>query len=815
PPTAKRVPTKTLVQNVSVPDDYSWLRNGSADPDVATYIAAENAYTDAVLADATGLITTLVGDLAEWSNRAAGPAISATRDGLSGPCGAVEPGVNTFWEAGSYFYWIRYVQGKQYPVYMRAPVGTSPAAGAGCGCIVPPAGTEQVVLDLNAVVPENASYFYQGAFEVSLEDESLLAYSIDLVGSEEYVLYVVNITTGETIGPADGIRNTYYSVRWAVDQSTGARWVYYNVVDPVWGIPRWVYRFCVVECASPAHAQKRGARRGADALPRHGEELVYVEADVSLTTEVATTTDNSFLYIKIAGQITSEIRILYGPTGQFNPIVPLFTRSNGTNYDIEHHNGSFIVRTNAGSSENFEVLLVPTEAALASSPPIPIIDLATFATTTTGISHSAYQYIERIEAFSEHLVAWVRVDGLREVVTTPLPMQPSPVDSLRRLRFQDPANPRTQVYSVLPGTISDMEARLNRRFNTTCLIYTNSSLLRPPAVYALDMRTGTSTPLVPERPVPGLDPNVYFEGRVWANARQQPTDPGSSPVRIPISLVYQTGETGPLPTLLIAYGAYGDFQDPAFSSDIFPLLSRGLLYAICHPRGDADLGAQWYRQGKFERKWNTFSDVRDCLHGLVDMGLAARGRIAVKGRSAGGLVAGNVALRWGFVDGIEDRMGEDSLASVVIAQVPFVDPVLDMIDETVPWVPYEWHEWGNPTTSKAVFDAMMSYSPYHGLNASVAFPAVMVIAGMEDPRVQYWEPAKFVARMRAVKTNEGGQLFGAWVDGMDGAGIGDGGTALVLRVTDSGHFDSEGDFARFGRVAEWYGFVLRGVGVVA
>ncbi|KAJ3287899.1 hypothetical protein HK104_008411, partial [Borealophlyctis nickersoniae] len=818
-PIAKRNATTFTVQGVKITDDYSWLRNLETDPDVASYIAAENAYTDAIMKPTLPLQQTLMTELKDWNSRALRKrniqlrGREETSNNSSPQCGEFDEGVSSFWEQGSYFYWIHYAEGKQYPIYIRRAIAkptSSQSAGTSrsCLCIVPPGENDQIVLDVNNFVPKESSYFYMGVFEVSPYSEDLMAYSIDLVGSETFELHILNITSGQKLVPPNGLASTYYSVRWASEESQVGlqHWVYYNVIDAQWGTPRAVYRFCAAGCtnASGEIAKPGGAGRNVAARLKD-EQLVYEEPDISLTATIEGTNDGSYLFIKSVGQVLSETLVVSGRKGLQNPAV-LFKRSPECLYDVEHRNGYFYIRTNAGGAVNFQIVRIQSTDVSSN---LTIEDLATSPAdykAETILGHSPIRFIEKIEMFTEHLVIWARENGLREFLVVDLTVakiSPLPI------KFYNPDDDETsQVFSVVPGTAEDMDARLYRRFNSTCLTFTNSSLTKPGGVWAYDMVTGVTSTLV-EREVAGYDSHSYRETRLWA-----PTA-SNGDIKIPISVVWKPSEgdrktkdvnmapPSRRPLLLFAYGAYGGTLETPFTPSYFPLLDRGFAVAICHPRGDVDMGGAWYTSGKYADKKNTFLDVRDCMDALVRMGVTSRGKIAVYGRSAGGLVAGNVVNRWGWLEG---SVGSDEgYASVIVAQVPFVDPVLDMIDETVPWTAFEWYEWGDPRTDRTILNAMLVYSPYHNIPTG-PLPAIMVTAGMEDPRVPYWEPTKYVAKLRAHKTNPPPSLPSS-LGGQAGRD-----TPLLLRVTDAGHFASSGDEKLKG-IAEWYAFVMTGLGV--
>ncbi|KAJ3146991.1 hypothetical protein HDU86_008137 [Geranomyces michiganensis] len=738
-PRAKRVGETKVIHGVEVTDDYSWLRQIDKDPDVRSYIDAENRFTSLVLSPVKRLRNALALELRNWDNAAAqydGPEVPSQ-------CKSDRPPPGNFFEIGEHIYWSDVPTGKNYPVYYRRDSNLS--AHHSCACLLNTAADSTVVLDYNDLVPSGAD-LTEGVFEPHPHRTDIIAFSYDLTGSENYRLYVKNLETGQLSNP---ISKTYYSARWGSGRF--ANCLYYNAVDPIWGIPRKVFQSCF-----------------GDSGVLEGETHLYTEQDVTMTTELFLTADGEHLYIKVAGQITSEALI---PNASGEP-EPLFKRVLGVHYHIEHRRGRFYVLTNAGGAANYQVFSVDADAALKLHLTVDELLGGKHAELNmiSILKEDKLEVIERFEITDTHLITWVRstVTGLREFRSL----------AFDQVDHESAANSVMQSgaagYSVFPGTISDMESRLFRSFSSPCFVFSNSSFLSPKRVWALDLRSGQTSLLVETR-VTGFDGAQYVEERIWAPSE---TDPS---IRIPISLVRRRDfSDSPHPLLLRAYGAYGTYIDAAFSTQILPLLDRGIGFALCHPRGDGNLGPKWYEEGKYTHKPNTFADVGSCLRALVDGGVTAAGRVAFHGRSAGGLIAGHVVTNYGWTDG-KSSPEPDAIVRCVVAQVPFVDPVADMTDESIPWTPFEFFEWGNPIVNATIFHAMRQYSPYGNIPSSTAFPALYVSTGLADPRVGFWEPIKWVAKLRT-RYNDSRQK------------------ELVLRVAQGGHFS--------GDKAEWYAFIV-------
>ncbi|MCC7249070.1 MAG: S9 family peptidase, partial [Lysobacter sp.] len=312
----------------------------------------------------------------------------------------------------------------------------------------------------------------------------------------------------------------------------------------------------------------------------------------------------------------------------------------------------------------------------------------------------------------------------------------------------------------------------NAEPDTTWLRYSYTSLTTPSTTYELNVATGERR-MLKQMPVVGYDASKYATERLWVDARDG--------TRIPVSLVYRKGfeKNGKAAMLQYAYGSYGSSTDPNFSLSTVSLLDRGMVYAIAHIRGGQEMGRKWYDEGKLFRKKNTFTDFIDVTDALVAQGYASKDRVAAYGGSAGGLLMGAIA-----------NMAPEKY-NVILSQVPFVDVVTTMLDPSIPLTTNEYDEWGNPE-KKTYYDYMLSYSPYDNLSAQ-AYPAMFVGTGLWDSQVQYWEPAKYVARLRDVNLSK---------------------MPVVFRTNmDAGHGGKSGRFRRFRESAEMYAFMLDRLGL--
>ncbi len=423
---------------------------------------------------------------------------------------------------------------------------------------------------------------------------------------------------------------------------------------------------------------------------------VFEEPDDRFFVSVRRTRSGAFIVIELESMVTSEALILEAddPTGAFRVVEP---RRQGIEYALEHRGDEFLLVTN-DAAPNFRLVRAP----VASPGREQWRDL---------IPHRDDVRLLGVDAFAGHLAVFERADALR------------------RIRVVDPdtgvgdvLEQPEPVYTVSPGD--------NREFEAGELRFEYTSLITPPTVVDYDVERRTRT-VRKQEPVPGYDPQEYASERAWAVA--------ADGERVPISLAYRRGRQKPGPALLRGYGAYEISSDPAFVNSLVSLLDRGFVVAIAHVRGGGELGRRWYEAGKLEHKANTFTDFVACAEHLIAEGWTAPDQLAARGRSAGGLLMGAVVnLR-------------PDLFRAILAGVPFVDAVTTMLDETLPLTVPEWEEWGDPR-EPAFYRTMKAYSPYDNVEAK-DYPAMLVTAGLHDSRVAYWEPAKWVAKLRATKTD--------------------------------------------------------------
>ncbi len=469
------------------------------------------------------------------------------------------------------------------------------------------------------------------------------------------------------------------------------------------------------------------------------DELVYEETDTEFSVSVGRTRSRDYIFITAYQTLSTEYRYAPAadPAAEFEVILP---RQPNHEYSVDHYGDHFYFRTNR-DAPNFSL----TRAPVANPG---------FEAWEEVVPHRDSVLLEGFDLFAGHLVTEEREGGLVR-----LRVIPWNGDAEHYVEFDDPA---WMVFTTS-----------NYEFDTRILRFGYTSMTTPFSTYDYDMPTRARTLLKRTEVVGDFDPSDYRSERLWATARDGRT--------VPVSLVYRIGfeADGTAPLLLYGYGSYGASMDATFNSARLSLLDRGFVYAIAHVRGGEELGRWWYEEGKLLNKMNTFTDFIDVAEFLVADGYADPELMFAMGGSAGGLLMGAVV-----------NMRPD-LWRGVVAAVPFVDVVTTMLDETIPLTTSEYDEWGNPNDPE-YFDYMLSYSPYDN-TAPGDYPNLLVTTGLHDSQVQYWEPAKWVARIRAVKTD---------------------GNRLYLHTNmDAGHGGASGRFRRHRETALEYAFLLDLAGI--
>lgn len=438
------------------------------------------------------------------------------------------------------------------------------------------------------------------------------------------------------------------------------------------------------------------------------DTLIYHETDDAFWLQLSKSKDQRYLFLSLHSTTTNEVHFLPADQPNAAPTV-IHPREHKLEYSVEHHpaldpdqsNGGFLITTN-WEAENFRVVIAPVDAPGKDQ-------------WQEFLPYRSAVKIDGVEPFVNHLAIHERENGLRQ------------------LRVIDLRNNETHVVSF-PEPVYSYRSHRNPDFHTNLFRFTYTSFTTPDTVFDYNFDDRSREQKKQQPVLGGYDPAHYVAERIYATARDG--------TQVPISLVrhIETPTDRPVPLLLHGYGSYGVCSDPYFSASRVSLLDRGMVFATAHIRGGGEMGRHWYLNGKIKTKMNTFTDFVDCAQHLVDHSYTTPDQLAAIGRSAGGLLMGAVInLR-------------PDLFKAVIAGVPFVDVINTIIDSTLPLTVIEWEEWGNPNKPDE-YTYMRAYSPYDNLVAT-AYPHILATAGLNDSRVQYWEPAKWVAKLRTLKTDD-------------------------------------------------------------
>jgi len=478
--------------------------------------------------------------------------------------------------------------------------------------------------------------------------------------------------------------------------------------------------------------------------PRH-DILAFEQTDKSFYTGVSKSKSERFIFIHMESTVSSEWQYAHAddPKLEFRTFLP---HERDHEYQLEHLGDAFIVRTN-WQAKNFRLMQVP------------IGQEGDRAGWRDVVPHRDDTFIEDFDVFNGFLAVSVRSGGLAKIVIAP--------------RASGVVQVGAEFFIASDEAAYATSLSVNAELDTEFVRYAYSSLTTPTTIYDYNVRTGQKILLKRDPVVGSFDPANYRTEFLFAMARDG--------TRIPVSLVYRNGlaRDGSAPLLQYAYGAYGLSTDPSFSSARLSLIDRGFIYAIAHVRGGQEMGRAWYDNGRKLHKMNSFADFIDATRHLVAERYAAKDKVFAMGGSAGGLLMGAIANL-----SPEDYRG-------IVAQVPFVDVVTTMLDDSIPLTTNEYDEWGNPN-EREDYDYMLSYSPYDNVRAQ-GYPAMFVTTGLWDSQVQYYEPAKWIAKLRALKT---------------------GPNSVFLHVDmEAGHGGKSGRFQRYREIAMEYAFVLGQAGI--
>jgi oligopeptidase B len=670
PPKAEKI-RKVLTESGNVRiDNYFWL-NQRDDPKVIDYLNSENEYTQKMMHHTEMLQDKLSNEIHR----------RIKQDDSSVP-----------YKDDGYFYYTRYEEDKEYPVYCRKK-GTLESE-------------EKILLNVNEMA-KGFNYYNVTGLSVS-KNKQFLSYAVDITGRRLYEIFFKDIDSGELF--QDKISNATGHAVWANDNKT----IFYTLKDDALRGYK-IFRH----------------RLGEDTSE---DKEIYHEKDEGFITSVFKTKSKKFIVIGSFSMVATEFRI----SDADNPdsIFRIFqSREKNLEYSIDHFQNKFYIKTNL-DAKNFRLMETP-------------VDNTTKENWKEVIPHRADVLLEEIVVFNDHLVLLEKKDGLN------------------RIRVINQTS-KKDYYIEFDEAAYMVWFDMNAEFDTEMLRYSYTSLITPRSVIDFNMKNLEKTVLKENEVVGGYNKNDYYIERLYVAANDK--------TRIPVSIVYKKGikKDGNNPLLLYGYGAYGISTEPIFNSARLSLLDRGFIYAIAHIRGGQEMGRLWYEEGKFLKKKNTFSDFINSAEFLVKEKYTSPGKLCIMGGSAGGLLIGAVI-----------NMRPD-LFKAVVAAVPFVDVITTMLDESLPLTTGEFEEWGNPK-QKEYYNYILSYSPYDNVERK-NYPAMLVMTGLHDSQVQYWEPAKWVAKLRELKTDN---------------------NLLLLQTNmEAGHGGASGRFRRIKETALEYAFFL-------
>ncbi|HTW07926.1 MAG TPA: S9 family peptidase [Acidimicrobiales bacterium] len=658
------------------------------DPAVVEYLEAENAYADAVLAPTRDLQEQLFDQI-------------RTR--------VAETDVSTPVFHHGWWYWARTVAGQQYAVHCRRPDPSRalcaaevlaaaraalPGAGVAGDGTPPPGGSSTPV---NAPLP-NPGRVILDENELAGDSDYFALGIFDVRPDQEVLAYATDYDGSERyklrfrdLGSGDDLVDVVDDVDYGSAWSTSGKSIYYVRPDKA-KRPWQVWRHLL-------------------GTPAARDQLVYQEDDERFFVSVELSRSKCYVVISSESKTASEAHFIQADKDRGHPKVVL-ARREGVEYDIEHARHPvlggdvWLVRTNCGPDgtklENFALFTLP----VGNDEPAELRPLLPYRPEVK---------VESAAAFARHAVVLERAGGLEQ---------------LRVVRLAD----REEHVIAQPEPAYTLTGEGTPEWDTDVICFGYSSLVNPQSSIEYDLERRQRTVVKMATVGGGFDPAAYRSARIWAEA--------GDGTKIPISLVCRADQAldGTAPCLLYGYGSYELTVDPAFSPKRLNLLERGFVFAIAHVRGGGEMGRPWYEAGRLQNKCNTFTDFIACAEHLIATAWTAPDRLVVRGGSAGGLLMGVVANM------------RPELWRAVVAEVPFVDVVTTMTDESLPLTITEWEEWGNPRDDAAAYAYMKSYSPYDNVRAT-EYPATFVTAGLNDPRVGYWEPAKWVAKLRATKTD--------------------------------------------------------------
>lgn len=691
PPTVAKKPVTDTRHGITRTDDYAWLRadNWQAmfkdtsilDPEIRSYLEAENSYMEAAMADTKELQKTL---FAEMKGR-------IKEDDSSIPM-----------KDGPFAYGSAFVTGGEQPRYFRIPRDGNPKDEA----------IRELLLDGDKEAA-GKDYFRLSGIDHTT-DHAFGIWGYDDKGSEYYTLRIRDLVTKQDLD--DILENTAGGGVWAPDGKS----FFYTLQDENHR-PSKVFHHIVGQ-------------------PQSSDRLVYEEKDPGFFMGVGASLLDDFIFIDIHDHETSEYRLLSTKDLMAEPQL-VAEREEGVEYSMTEGGDVFYILTNADGAKDFKIVEAPVTAPGK-------------ANWTEVVPHEPGRLILNHMAFARHLVWLERREGLPVIM-----IRDRKSGEEHSIAFAE------EAYSLgLQGAAE---------YDTDVIRFSYSSMTTPSQLFDYNMATRERVLLKTQEVPSGHNPSDYVTRRVFAEAHDGET--------VPVTLLYRkdTPLDGSAPCLLYGYGAYGITIPAGFNTNCLSLADRGFVYAIAHIRGGKDKGFSWYEDGKMEKKVNTFKDFISAADHLVRQGFTAYDRIIAEGGSAGGMLMGAVA-----------NMAPEKFAGI-IAAVPFVDVLNTMLDDTLPLTPPEWPEWGNPIESEEEYRWIAAYSPYDNVEKK-PYPPIIALSGLTDPRVTYWEPTKWIAKLRETASEAG--------------------PFLLKTNMAAGHGGKSGRFQRLEEIAFEYAYAIKVAG---
>lgn len=677
PPVAEVLPFEITPKHGDVRvDNYYWM-NDRENPKVIEYLSAENQYLD-----------TMMGHTKVFQERL-----------FNEMKGRIKEDDSTVpYKLDDYYYYVRYVEGGEYPVYCRKKGSMD--------------GSEEIIMDGNELGKDKA---YLNFYTSISPDHNLAAIIMDTQGRNFYSIMIKDMRTGEIL--PDRIEDTRGGIAWTNDNQS----FYYSVPD------KQTLRIF----------QVKRHQLGKETV---FDQLVFEEKDQTLDCYVYNSKSKKFIFIG-SGRTDASYSMYINADNPGKPKLIAQVQDN-VQYSVDHADGEdFFIYTNL-DAVNYRLVKTPISAPGT-------------ANWNDVIAHRSAIFLEGVDYFKDYLAIQENFEGLAKIRIIRWDDK-----SEHEMKFDEPA------YSANIG--------YNPAFDSKVLRYSYTSMTTPVSTYDYDMETRANTLMKEQEVLGDFEKTDYRTERVMVTSRDGK--------RIPMSIVYRKDKfkkDGTAPGWIYSYGSYGSSLEARFSSTRLSLLDRGFVYAVAHIRGGQEMGGEWYEDGKMLNKKNTFFDFIDCSKWLQDNNYVAKDKLFASGGSAGGLLIGAVA-----------NMAPE-LYRGLVAEVPFVDVVTTMMDESIPLTTFEWLEWGNPNI-KEQYDYMLSYSPYDNIEEK-EYPNLLVTTGLHDSQVQYWEPAKWVALLRTKKTDSN-KLY-------------------LYTNMDAGHGGASGRFESLKEIALQYAFVLDILGI--